>query len=160
MSRSVHGDQAVLQASQYYGVQGAIDPLAEHIIREEGFNPGTYGDSKGIQTGGVGATGDMIGKNFFTEVMPVYYKRARDATGPGFSQLSEGKQKAVLSAVYRGDMGPKTKELIKARDWKGAAAEYLDHAEFRKGLKPNATQTQKAVSERMARNAQEFAKVD
>ncbi len=147
-----HGPEAVRMAGQYYG-QKVIDPIAAHIIEEEGFVPGVYKDHKGIPTEGVGLTGEFIGKNFFTEVMPVFEQRARKMVS-GYDQMPEPVRKAVISAIYRGDMGPKTAELLSARRYKEAAREYLNHAEY-KGLKRN--NPTNGVVGRMERNAAAFA---
>ena len=148
-----YGDDAVNVAAGYYKHRGVVDPIARHIISEEGFVPGTYKDSKGILTEGVGiADPDLMGKNFFTEVMPIYIGRAQETT-KGYSVLPEEKQAAIVSMAYRGDWGPKTKTHLAKGDLKAAAKEYLDHGEYRKGKAKGATDAQKGISDRMLRNA-------
>ena len=154
VSKRYYGSDAVNQAAQYYG-QKIIDPIAAHIIQEEGFVPGVYDDSKGIPTEGVGLTGEFVGKNFFTEVMPVFHQRASKAV-KGYNTLPDEGKSAVLSAVYRGDLGPKTAKLLSAGKYEAAAKEYLNHAEYRQGKGKKATSAQRAISERMERNAQVF----
>lgn len=155
--RRYHGHAAVEQAAKYYN-QKVIDPVAQHIIEEEGFVPGVYPDSKGIPTEGVGLTGSFIGKNFFTEVMPVFEGRARKIV-PQYDQLPEEGKKAILSAVYRGDLAPShtTAKLLQAGKYREAAIEYLNHAEYRKGKSKKASNAQKAIAERMERNARAMA---
>lgn len=148
-----YGDDAVNVAAGFYGYRGVIDPIARHIISEEGFVPGTYKDSKGILTEGVGiADPELMGKNFFTEVMPIYIGRAQETT-KNYAVLPEEQQSAIVSMAYRGDWGKETKGHLARGDLKAAAKEYLDHNEYRKGKAKDATDAQKGISERMLRNA-------
>lgn len=151
MPKVYHGDAAVAEAMKYYGKK-QIDPIAEHIIRDEGFVPGVYQDDVGIDTEGVGLTGEFIGKDFFTEVMPVFEKRAR-ASVSSYNKQPEEVRKAIMSAVYRGDMGPATAKLLDAGKYKEAAVEYLNHAEYRKRKRRNPDD---GVVQRMERNAEAF----
>jgi len=57
---------------------------------------------------------------------------------------------AVLSAVYRGDLGPKTAKLLSKGQYAAAAEEYLNHAEYKKRKKKNPDD---GVVKRMERNA-------
>ncbi len=148
-----YGDDAVNVAASHYGFKGAVDPIARHIISEEGFVPGTYLDSKGIETEGVGvADPELKGKNFFTEIMPIYVGRAAKAT-KNYAVLPENQQAAIVSMAYRGDWGSNTREQLAKGNLKAAAKEYLDHDEYRKGKKKNATDAERGISERMLRNA-------
>lgn len=152
-----YGDDAVREAAKYYGHSGIIDPTAYHLIREEGFVPTIYEDDKGIPTEGVGLTGEFIGKNFFSEVMPEFENRARRRV-EGYDMLPDEVRSAVLSGVYRGDLGPKTAELMSEGKWEAAAKEYLNH----KGYKDRKSKDKDdGVVQRMDRNAavfREFAK--
>jgi GH24 family phage-related lysozyme (muramidase) len=146
-----HGEQAVEQAIKHYNPE-SVSPIAKHIIHEEGFVTGEYDDHKGVLTAGVGATKENIGKDFFREVLPKYEKRAANTT-KDFDLLPQNVQAAVVSMAYRGDWGPRTRALLKEGKWAEAAAEYLDHDEYRKGAKKEASSAEQAVSARMARNA-------
>ena len=152
MPKVYHGQDAVDQAARYYGVK-SMSPIARHIVIEEGFVPGVYKDSKGIPTEGVGLTGDYVGKNFFTEVMPVFEEKARTTT-KDWDKLPEDAQAAIVSMAYRGDWGKNTRRLLSEGKWKEAAKEYLNHDEYREGKGKDATSAQRAISERMERNAQ------
>jgi len=130
MPKRYRGREAVAQAAKYYNQQ-IIDPIAEHIIMEEGFVPGVYPDPvKGIPTEGVGMIDDNIGKNFFTEVLPIYEQRARSFV-PSYAKQPLSVQKAIMSAVYRGDMGDDTAELINKGEYKKASKEFLNHDGYR-----------------------------
>lgn len=56
---------------------------------------------------------------------------------------------AVINALYRGDMGPKTMALLSQHDFGRAAKEYLNHNEYR-------TTSNKGVKKRMDWNAKVF----
>lgn len=153
MSKTYYGDDAVAQAARFYGYKGPIDPIARHIIHDEGFVAGEYQDHKGITTFGVGvADPELKDKNFFTEILPIYVDRARKAT-KDFVRLPEEKQAAITSMAYRGDWGDDTKAHLAKGDLKAAAKEYLNHNEYRKGKAEDATDAQRGVSARMLRNA-------
>jgi len=153
MNNQYYGDDAVNAAARYYGFKGPISTIARHVIHEEGFVAGEYDDHKGIPTFGVGvAREDLMGKNFFTEVLPEYEEQARRAT-KCYATLPEETQAAIVSMAYRGDWGKKTRAKLNKGDLKGAAKEYLDHGEYRKGKGRNATPEEQAVAQRMERNA-------
>ena len=52
---------------------------------------------------------------------------------PDYSSFDQNTKNAIVNALYRGDLGPKTIKLINAKDWKGAAAEYLNHSNAKSG---------------------------
>lgn len=140
--------EAVKGALEHYGYDGPLESGMVHLINEEGFVPGQYADDTGVITEGVGATAENIGKNFFTEIYPKFVQKAT-AKVEGFRDMPEELQNAILSAVYRGDLGDKTAELLSNGDYAGAAVEYLDHQEYRqrKAADPN-----DGVVKRMERN--------
>lgn len=147
------GSDAVREAAKHYDYRGPITPEMAHLIHEEGFVGGEYGDSKGISTFGVGQTGDYADKNFFTEVFPEFYTLAYKNT-KDFHKLPAEAKSAIISMAYRGDWGPNTKKALARGDWKAAVKQYLDHDEYRKGRARTATSAQRAISDRMERNAQ------
>lgn len=160
MAKAYYGEQAVEKAAEVYGVPlENVSPIARHIIIEEGYREDFYEDtgSKKEKTTGVGQTQENIGKNFFTEVLPVYIKRAENAT-KNFETLPEYVKSHIVSMAYRGDWGPKTKKLLKEGRWEEAADEYLDHNNYKKGTQENATKAEKAVADRMKRNADALKK--
>lgn len=154
MPKTYYGQDAVQAAAKFYG-QKTVSPIAKHIIMEEGFVDGVYKDTGTFQepTSGVGATKENMGKNFFTEVLPKYEERARK-TVKDYVKLPEEAQAAIVSMAYRGDWGPDTRKLLSAGKWNQAAQEYLNHDNYRAGLKKNATNAEKAIAQRMYRNAQ------
>lgn len=140
----------VKAAADYYGYKGPLEPGMLHLIEEEGFVAGEYEDDVGISTEGVGSTGENKGKNFFTEIYPKYMARAAKKV-KGFTEMPEDLQNAVLSAVYRGDLGPKTAELLSKGEYDAAADEYLNHKEYKERKKKD---PEDGVVKRMERNAE------
>jgi len=146
----------VNEAAQFYGYKGPLDPGMIHLIAEEGFEPEEYKDDaeKGIagvsvSTQGVGATGENKGKNFFTEIFPKYEALAARRV-KGYTNMPQDLKNAVLSAVYRGDLGPETAKLLSKGEYAAAAKEYLNHKEYEKRKKKNPND---GVVQRMERNA-------
>jgi GH24 family phage-related lysozyme (muramidase) len=137
------------EAAQHYGYKGPLDPGMVHLIEEEGFVPTEYEDDVGVSTEGVGATAENKGKNFFTEIFPKYEERAARKV-KGYTTMPQDLKNAVLSAVYRGDLGPKTAKLLSKGQYAAAAEEYLDHAEYKKRKAKNPDD---GVVKRMERNA-------
>ena len=64
---------------------------------------------------------------------------------PAYSTFDQNTKNAIVNALYRGDLGPKTIKLINAKDWKTAAVEYLNH--------PNAKSGPEQIKRRMKTNA-------
>ncbi|CAH1799197.1 unnamed protein product, partial [Owenia fusiformis] len=52
----------------------------------------------------------------------------------GFENMCGELQAAIVDALYRGDLGPKTQSLINQRKWKEAGEEYIDHGDYRKAV--------------------------
>ncbi len=139
----------VKQAADHYGYSGPLEPGMVKLIEEEGFSAEEYKDDVGVSTQGVGQTGENAGKNFFTETYPKYVKRAQSKVKT-FAQHPEGVQSAIISAVYRGDLGPKTVKLLDNKEYEAAAEEYLNHDEYKKRKKKN---PKDGVVKRMEANA-------
>jgi GH24 family phage-related lysozyme (muramidase) len=146
----------VKEAAKYYNYSGPIEPGMVHLLAEEGFSAANYDDDVGIDTQGVGQTAENKGKNFFTETYPKYVARAQKKV-KGYETLPQEVQNAVLSGVYRGDLGPDTAKLLSERRFKEAADEYLDHDEYkaRKEADPK-----DGVVLRMKRNSDAMAGAD
>jgi GH24 family phage-related lysozyme (muramidase) len=70
---------------------------------------------------------------------------------PKYDTLPDTVRKAIVNAIYRGDLGPKTIGLINAEKWDKVPTQYLDH--------PNYTNPGKltGVVKRMKSNADAFA---
>lgn len=62
-----------------------------------------------------------------------HIKRAKSRF-PHFDLYPDEAQFAILDAIYRGDMGPKTTKLINSGRYKAAAVEYLNHEGYRTAI--------------------------
>jgi hypothetical protein len=152
MPEVYHGNKAVRRAREFYQYKGRIDPLAENIILEEGFVVGSYDDDRGIETEGVGLTGEFRGRDFFRDVFPEFVARCLRLI-PNFYDMPYVAQKAAISGVYRGDLGRKTAALLREGAYGDAAMEYLNHAGYRRRKNRNPND---GVVLRMERNAAAF----
>jgi len=59
-----------------------------------------------------------------------HLERARSRF-PQFDTYPDYLQKALLDGIYRGDIGPKTQQLINAGQWQQAADEYINRQDYR-----------------------------
>lgn len=59
---------------------------------------------------------------------------------------------AIISAIYRGDLGPKTMNLIKDQKWKDVSVEYLNHKQYKDADKLGII----GIRTRMNWNAEQF----
>jgi hypothetical protein len=73
---------------------------------------------------------------------------------PNYDSYSDDLKIAILDGYFRGDLSgsPRTRELINKGNFKAAAQEYLNNAEYRAALKSGS-----GVASRMQRNAKVFA---
>jgi len=112
--------------------EGALTPEQEYVIEHEGFVDGEYKDTKGIVTSGVGQTGEFIGRSF-KETYEGQQKRVKEKI-PNYDNLSEKKQKALMSLGYRGDMKKDYNwvKLFNSGEYDKAAIELLNHKEYLK----------------------------
>jgi GH24 family phage-related lysozyme (muramidase) len=149
MSNGYYGQQAVEEAARHFNFKGPIDPVAAHVIMEEGFVPAIYKDDVGVETFGVGQTKEYLDKDFFTEVFPAKEREVKKKI-PGYDGMGNELKAAVMSAHYRGDLGPKTVKLLNEGKFEEAAKEYLNHGEYRKR---RAKDKDDGVVQRMERNA-------
>jgi GH24 family phage-related lysozyme (muramidase) len=106
------------------------------IIRWEGFSYATYRDSKGVETTGVGQTGDYSSLSY-PEVFRIKKAELLRYT-PNLASLPEAVQDALLVANYRGDWAgsPKTRAFFTEGMYDESAEEYLNNAEYRDPATP------------------------
>ena len=129
MTQTFHGSKAVREVIRKYGRE--ITQEMVPIIEWEGFCHGTYTDTKGIETTGVGQTGEYAGVDFPT----AFYQKKAELLKytPRLSQLPDEVQDALLVANYRGDWAgsPKTRALFDQEMYLESAEEFLNNAEYR-----------------------------
>jgi GH24 family phage-related lysozyme (muramidase) len=68
-----------------------------------------------------------------------------------FEKFPSYVKSAIINALFRGDMGPKTVELINKREWNKVAPEYLNHTNYKNGK-------YKQIVDRMKSNADAFSR--
>jgi hypothetical protein len=129
MTQTFHGSKAVREVVRKYGRK--ITQEMVPIIEWEGFSHGTYTDTKGVETSGVGQTGKYADVEFPT----VFYEKKAQLLKytPNLSSLSDEVQDALLVANYRGDWAssPKTRALFDQKMYAEAAEEFLNNKEYR-----------------------------
>lgn len=72
---------------------------------------------------------------------------------PKFDQYPQNVKNAIIDALYRGDLGPKTIRYINAGRWDDAAKEYLNHDEYREAAQ---NRNASGIPGRMERNRDQF----
>jgi hypothetical protein len=84
---------------------------------------------EGIYSGNEELTDNQVDRLFSNDIQ-IYIDRTRNRI-VNFDNFPEYLQTALVDATYRGDLGPRTRELINISDFRGAATEYLNHEGFR-----------------------------
>lgn len=80
----------------------------------------------------------MFNCHFFLQKVSLqdHVQRAKDFIGAStYNSLPKNVQTAVVTAVYRGDLGPKTRTLIKNGEWSKVSTEYLNHGDYKNAEK-------------------------
>lgn len=144
--------------SQWEGLRTKVykDHVGNPTIGIGHFLDGSEADKKLIATlfggkvnydsllnGSQSLTKDQVEKLFNVDVKikeKLASKRISD-----YNSFDQNTKNAIVNALYRGDLGPKTINLINAKNWKAAAVEYLNH--------PNAKSGPEQVKRRMKTNA-------
>ena len=130
MSSALHGNDAVNSVMNTLG--RPLTAKEQRVVMVEGYSPTMYKDGKGIDTIGVGQTGEWLTKTF-PEALAHHEDRVRNYI-PQYDSFSPLLQQELLQAEYRGDLGysKKARGLINEGKFEEAAVEFLDHAEFKK----------------------------
>ena len=127
-----HSTRAIQKVCEIYGSAVTQEMLA--IIEWEGYVDGLYTDTDGVQTKGVGQTGQF---KFlpYPQVFELFKRRLLRYT-PKLSSFPENVQEALLVSNYRGDwkQSPKTRRLFDAGRYQEASVEYLDNEDYREAL--------------------------
>jgi len=142
-----------------------VDKAAEYIKRNEGVRNRLYKDSKGYWTVGIGHLVTPQEYNTFKnktltdkEVLDLFNKDlnkkiqlAKSYFGSKFDTFSDDLKIAIIDGYFRGDLpgSPRTKDLLRRGNYKGAAKEYLNNKEYQAALASGS-----GVAKRMQRNAE------
>ncbi|AGH57069.1 virion RNA polymerase [Vibrio phage VBP47] len=140
MANILYGSDAVAQVE---AAEGPLSSTERRIVELEGLADGTYADTKGIATSGVGQTGQFANMSF-KDTVATFEEETRRMI-PNFDSLSPKLQTELVQAAYRGDLqqSPKTRALINEGNFEGAAQEFLNNQEFQ-------TTPYNAIRDRMA----------
>jgi len=142
-------------------VERGIDTnyIAKYVKEHEGFRNRVYDDGVGNLTIGVGhlitpksrqifddlfgdsvdydniiagrdALSDKQVLKLFKHDLKEHIERARRLIGD-FDEYPDYMQAALVDAVYRGDLGPRTRSLLNQGKYREAAVEYLNHNQYR-----------------------------
>ncbi|MFA5599510.1 MAG: hypothetical protein WDA06_02830 [Phenylobacterium sp.] len=138
-----------------------INYIKDIISQHEGKRYRAYNDGKGFATIGIGHLLIPTDNKLFGNLFGPYYETNFKKILNGSIKLTEEQveklfiydlqkhldiakrlfpkletypnyiQAALISSIYRGDMGKKTRDLINADKWDEAAKEYLNHNEYK-----------------------------
>jgi len=123
------GEEAILQVEK---LEGRPLSLAERrVVEEEGYVEGVYKDDKGIETSGVGQTGEWMGKSF-DETFKAHEGDAKKMF-QSFDAYPEYLQAELIQAQYRGDVrqSPDFVNMMSEGRYNEAAEELLNHEEYK-----------------------------
>jgi GH24 family phage-related lysozyme (muramidase) len=173
---TVSKDASALKSSEVKLLGGK---LSDYIANWEGKKNKVYKDSAGLPTIGIGhyLTNNQEDRQLFNSLFgnSVDYNKILNGTQElddnqieklfnvdvkikeklagkkisGFGSLPQYIKNAIISGLYRGDLGPKTIGFINSGDWNKASVEYLNH----KNAKTGPSQIQR----RMKTNALAFS---
>ena len=129
MSTSLYGAEAQAAARKLLGRD--LTPQENQIVSSEGYNSGTYMDTKGIPTTGFGQTGEYSGIPF-DQVVNTFEQKTRGIV-PAYDTLPQALQLRLLDSTYRGGLSgsPATLKLANSGQWGAAADEFLNNKEYR-----------------------------
>lgn len=142
-------------------LEGPLSPEQREIVIEEGYVPAVYLDTKGIPTYGVGQTGDYMHKGF-KESFAAHEDKVREEIDD-YDNLPSYMKAALNSAAYRGDLVSKSgnslewTKLFNQGKYQEAAAEFMDHEEYKKLLK---TDPNNGIVRRLEKIAESIAEYD
>ena len=126
---TLYGNRAVARVEKDLGRE--LTRAEQRVVVEEGYVDGTYKDTKGILTGGVGQTGEWIEKGFEASFKH-HVDRAKKRL-PEFDKYPQYLQAELLQSEYRGDLGlsPTAMKHLKGGKYDAAAEEFLNSDEYR-----------------------------
>jgi GH24 family phage-related lysozyme (muramidase) len=124
-----HGKQAIKAAEKFLG--RTMKPEERRACYLEGYSDEVYLDTKGIETFGMGQTGEWIKKGL-EAALNAHEVRVLNRL-QDYHTFPEYLRCELYQAEYRGDLGhsPNTCRLINARRYDQAAIEFLNNAEYK-----------------------------
>ena len=124
-----HGRSAVEAAERF--LKRKLKPEERRACFLEGYSDEVYLDTKGIETFGMGQTGEWITKGL-DAALNHHELRVMARLGE-YTTYPEWLRAELYQSEYRGDLGhsPYTCRLINARKFNDASAEFLDSDDYR-----------------------------
>ncbi len=100
-------------------VEGGLDTIAygHKLIKGENFNNGLT-DSEAVE---------LLKKDISIK------EESAKKLIPKYSKFPQYVKNAIINAMYRGDIGPKTIQLINNNQWDKVSSEYLNNANYKSG---------------------------
>lgn len=152
-----HGADAIREVEKK---EGSLSYKEKRIVILEGYVDGVYTDTKGIKTSGVGQTGKYM--NISVKNSIAKHEEITRKLIPYYNKLPEYLQAELLQATYRGDLGysPNFIKLFNEGKYKEAAAEFLDHKEYKNAnTKQQIKERIKAVSDAVLQYDKEMSQL-
>lgn len=130
----LHGAAACNELERVEGIE--LNELERRVVMCEGYSNAIYRDTKGIQTYGVGQTGEWLNRPF-RDAFLHHVERVKNRF-PDYRTYPTYLKAELVQAEYRGDLGlsPKACEHVRMGRWEAAAGEFLDNAEYRNTMTP------------------------
>ncbi|MCS5551280.1 MAG: hypothetical protein NZ811_07170 [Gammaproteobacteria bacterium] len=140
------GKDAISHVEELYNIK--LNPAQKRIVGVEGFVDGYYKNSDGVLTYGIGQTGEHIQKGFLS-AFEAHQDKVENIFGP-IGMMSEAVSSELIQLMYRGDVKKSHKwvDMFKKANYKGAAIELLDHAEYKRH---KASGKEKGITKRLER---------
>lgn len=129
ISKVYHGNLAVKKVEEQIG--RPLNYAERRVVIEEGFVDGCYGDTKGINTCGVGQTGKYRDMSF--EETFKAHQRLAERLLKHWATYPLKVRAELIQAAYRGDLqgSPKFVKLMNEKKYAEAADEFLNNKEYR-----------------------------
>jgi hypothetical protein len=126
----LHGEAAVKAVEEREGRK--LSYAEWRVVMVEGYATEIYPDTKNIPTVGVGQTGEWLHRSF-KDAFQHHVERAKQRL-PDLDEYPAFLFAEIIQAEYRGDLGYSKKACAHMRlgRWQIAAAEWLDHAEYKR----------------------------
>jgi len=126
-----HGRAAIEALEHDEGIE--LNEIEQRTVMCEGYSTEPYPDSddQPTLTNKVGQTGEWLYRPF-RDCFLHHVERAKKML-PNYRTFPTGLKAEIMQACYRGDLAlsPKACALMRDEKWEQAAAEWLDHKEYK-----------------------------
>jgi hypothetical protein len=142
--RKYYGEQAIKEVEKR---EGLLSYKEKRIVILEGYVDGVYCDTNNIPTSGVGQTKEYMNMSVKDSIAK-HEDIVRNLI-PSYNKLPQYLQVELLQATYRGDLGdsPKFRKLFNQGKYEEAAAEFLNHDDYKNTTKRQIKERIQAVND-------------